>query len=84
MTDSLDKDNHSMLSALMLAAAIYWQAENPRLRHGDGGQYRMDAHPNDVLLAKPAKIAATEKQLGRTNNHPDRPGLPIFFGHAPS
>ena len=37
----------------------------------------MEAHPNDVLLAKPAKIAETEKQLDRTNSRPDMPGRPI-------
>ena len=37
----------------------------------------MEAHPNDVLLAKPAKIAETEKQLDWTNSHPAMPGRPI-------
>lgn len=54
-----------------------WQDENSRLRRRDGGQYRMEAHPKDILLAKPATIAATAKQLDRTNKHPDMPGRPI-------
>ena len=37
----------------------------------------MEAHPKDILLAKPATIAATAKQLDRTNKHPDIPGRPI-------
>lgn len=67
------------LDAVRLGAGgrHYWRAENPRLRRRDGGQYRMEAHPNDVLLAKPAKIAETEKQLDRTNSRPDMPGRPI-------